>query len=186
MPDLDAPEDPDEPPPIPPPYFEAPLTPADLATFKYLSSVRDKLYARTPKFRGNRLDNWISWKRAWRNAIRSAMHPTSDEEGRKLSIIDALQGDGASHASHVTDRADYLNSEELMQRLDEVFAPKPQSNMAKQEFEAYIQQPTQNVMAYMANKQRLFNQSWPHRHDLPYLRKRMVDGLCNLRLRGSY
>lgn len=51
--------------------------------------------------------------------------------------------------------------------------------MAKQEFEAYIQQPTQDVMAYMANKQRLFNQGWPHSQDLPYLRKRMIDGLCN-------
>ena len=79
-PDLDAPEDPDVPPPILPPYFEAPSNPADLASFKYLSSVRDKLYARTQKFRGNRLDNWISWKKSWRNAIRSAMHPTSDEE----------------------------------------------------------------------------------------------------------
>ena len=90
------------------------------------------------------------------------MHPTSDEEERKLSILDALQGDGAAHASHITDRADHLNAAELLQRLDEVFAPKPQSDMAKQEFEAYIQQPTQDVMAYMANKQRLFNQGWPH------------------------
>ena len=177
--DLDAPADPDVPPPVPPSHFEEPRDQAELDRFKYLSTVRDKLFQRTPKFRGNKHDNWVSWRRSWWNAIRSSMHPTSDEEGRKLSILEALQGEGAQHASHVTDHADSLTSAELLQRLDEVFAPKPQSDMAKQEFEAYVQQPTQDVMAYMANKQRLFNQGWPHRQDLPYLRKRMTAGLCN-------
>ena len=55
--DLNAPEDPDVPPPVPPPHFEAPVSREDRETFKYLSSVREKLYNRTPKFRGNRLDN---------------------------------------------------------------------------------------------------------------------------------
>ena len=112
--DLDAPEDPDVPPPIPPPHFAEPGNQAELDHFKYISSVRDKLFHRTPKFRGNRHDNWISWRRAWWNAIRSAMHPTSDEEGRKLSILEALQGEGAQHASHVTDHADNLTSTELL------------------------------------------------------------------------
>ncbi len=182
---FDAPEDPDLPPEVPIPHFETPADPEAMASFKYLSAVRKELYANTPKFRGNKFDNWTGWKQSWRDAIRSAMHPTSDEEGRKLSIIQALEGEGKDQASHVTARSEFLSSIEILALLDATFLPKSQSNAAKNEFEAYVQQPTQDVMSYLSNKQRLFDQGWPGFQDKAYLRKRMLEGVCNVTVKRN-
>ena len=88
------------------------------------------------------------------------MHPSVDGEGRKLSIKEALQGEGAIQGQHITKASRGLTADQMIERRNSVFMPKQESSLARQEFENYKQHPDEPALAYFANKRMLFNKDW--------------------------
>ncbi|MCP3664782.1 MAG: hypothetical protein GY696_20190 [Gammaproteobacteria bacterium] len=74
-----------------------------------------------------------------------SMHPSVDGEGRKLSIKEALPGEGAIQGQHITKASGGLTADQMIERLDSVFMPKQESSLARLEFKQYKQHPDKPV-----------------------------------------
>ncbi|MCP3665649.1 MAG: hypothetical protein GY696_24645 [Gammaproteobacteria bacterium] len=87
----------------------------------FMTKARDRLHCHVPKYHGPRTDDWGLWKNQWITACQSAMHPERDRDGRRLAIKEALRGEAAIQAQHVTKASHYLTTEEMIEELDKIF-----------------------------------------------------------------
>ncbi|MCP3661912.1 MAG: hypothetical protein GY696_05345 [Gammaproteobacteria bacterium] len=97
------------------------------------------------------------------------MHPEKDRDGRRLAIKEALRGEAAIQAQHVTKASRYLSADQMIEELDKIFMPKQESSLAGQEFLDYKQHPAEPAQAYFANKLILFDKGYPDEKNLSFL-----------------
>ena len=88
--------------------------------------------------------NWDCWKRDWVTAINS-MHPSVDQDGHKLVIMEALKGKAAVQAQQIIIGWPDLSPEEMISRLEGSFMPRQESHLARLEFRQYRQLPNKSA-----------------------------------------
>ncbi len=107
----------------------------------FVTKAREWLNNMVPRYIGPRLDNWDFWKRDWATAITNSMHPSVDQDGRKLALMEARKGEAAVQAKQIIIGWQDLSPEEMISRLDGIFMPWQESHLARLEFRQYRQLP---------------------------------------------
>ena len=64
--------------------------------------------------------------------------------------------------------------------IEGIFAPPAESQLAKQEFKAYNQTPTEDISSYLSTKRALFEVAYPHNNgNFDSLLDEVIKGICN-------
>ena len=150
-------------------------TPQELLRCEKAMSTMPK-YARTTPWRQYVLE-FQSWIQAYRienagdNFIKNAI--VMSMKGQAQDIIVAHRAGSATFQNNVTWR-DYANA------IEGIFAPKAESQLAKQEFRSYKQGPKEDMTSYFQTKRALFNTAYPNNTG-PFdtFHEEVIKGICS-------
>jgi hypothetical protein len=155
---------------------------------QWIDSARKKLrYVKFPHFNGQERGGWRAFKLQLGLCWETVSHPALDEEGRKLSLLQCLEGAAATRAAEITLIRQSLTYSELEKRLDQIFEPPSESNLARLEFQERSQTSSEPLLDYVADKVILYNHGWPDPvvRDPQYMMDMLIKGVRNASVRRS-
>ena len=139
-------------------------------------------YSRTTPWR-QYVYEWESWVSAFRieqagdKFIKNAM--ILSMKGQAQDAIRAHRAGSATFNQNVTWR-DYAVA------IESIFAPKAESQLAKQEFKGYKQNATEDMTSYFQTKWALFKVAYPGDYSpFDIFHEELIKGICNKEVTGN-
>ena len=132
-------------------------------------------------------DRKIPWRQfvyEFRSWVETFEIYNCGDEFIKNTLVWAMRGQAQDminlHRQGTGTFANNLTWRDYAVAIEGIFAPPAESQLAKQEFKAYNQRPTEDISSYLSTKRALFEVAYPHNNgNFDSLLDEVIKGICN-------